>query len=48
MDLDYNMAEADYAEGVLSINIPKSKEEKQKYKKISVKKKGNSPKNLQA
>ena len=48
MDLDYNLAEADYAEGVLSINIPKSKEEKQKYKKISVKKKGNSPKNLQA
>lgn len=48
MDLDYNMAEADYAEGVLSVTIPKSKEEKQKYKKISVKKKVTTPKNLQA
>jgi len=38
-DLDYNMADADYDNGVLSIRIPKSKEEKQKYKKINVKKK---------
>ena len=39
LDLDYNMADADYDNGVLNIRIPKLKEEKQKYKKISVKKK---------
>ncbi len=45
LDLDYNMADATYENGVLSITIPKSKEEKQKYKKINVKKK---TENLQA
>ncbi len=48
VDLDYNMADATYENGVLNICIPKSKEEKQKYKKISVKKKEQSAKNLQA
>ena len=47
-DLDYNMADADYDNGVLNICIPKSKEEKQKYKKISVKKKSAANANLQA
>jgi len=47
-DLDYAMADADYDNGVLCVRIPKSKEEKQKYKKISVKKKGAVAKNLQA
>ena len=47
-DLDYNMADATYEDGILSVKIPKSKEEKQKYKKISVKKKASSSKNLQA
>ncbi|MBR2299184.1 MAG: Hsp20/alpha crystallin family protein [Alphaproteobacteria bacterium] len=47
-DLDYNMADATYENGVLNICIPKLKEEKQKYKKISVKKKEQTTKNLQA
>jgi len=47
-DLDYNMADATYENGVLNICIPKSKEEKQKYKKINVKKKSDNAKNLQA
>jgi len=47
-DLDYNMADADYDNGVLNIRIPKSKEEKQKYKKISVKKKSGAKESLQA
>ncbi len=37
-DLEYDMAEADYENGVLSITIPKSKVEKQKFKKINLKK----------
>ena len=48
VDLDYNMADATYENGVLNIHIPKSKEEKQKYKKINVKKKASSAQNLQA
>jgi len=48
VDLDYNMAEASYENGVLTVRVPKSKEEKQKYKKINVKKKSESAKNLQA
>ncbi|MBO7097093.1 MAG: Hsp20/alpha crystallin family protein [Alphaproteobacteria bacterium] len=44
-DLDYKMADADYDNGVLNIRIPKSKEEKQKYKKISVKKKTTAQQN---
>lgn len=47
-DLDYNMANADYDNGVLSVHIPKLKEEKQKYKKIDVKKKENKNENLQS
>jgi len=47
-DLKYDMAEADYDNGVLNVRIPKSNEEKQKYKKISVKKKAQPEKNLQA
>lgn len=39
-DLDYNMADADYENGVLTINIPKTQTEKQKLKKINLKKKG--------
>lgn len=46
-DLDYNLADADYENGVLTINIPKSQTEKQKYKKINLKKK-NQPKQPQA
>ena len=38
-DLDYNMADAEYDNGVLSVRIPKLKTEKQKYKKIDVRKK---------
>lgn len=38
-DLDYNMADAEYDNGVLSVRIPKLKAEKQKYKKIDVRKK---------
>lgn len=38
-DLDFQAAEASYDDGVLMVNIPKSQNEKQKYKKISVKKK---------
>lgn len=38
-DLDYNAADADYDNGVLTVNIPKSQNEKQKYKKINLKKK---------
>ncbi len=47
-DLDYNMADADYENGVLNIRIPKSKVQKQKYKKISVKKKDAQAPNFQA
>lgn len=47
LGLDYNMADADYDNGVLSITIPKSQTEKQKYKKINVKKKNARNKNLQ-
>ena len=47
-DLDYNMADADYDNGVLCVRIPKLKEEKQKYKKINVKKKETNTQNLQA
>lgn len=39
-DLDYSAADADYENGVLTIDIPKSQQEKQKYKKINLKKKG--------
>lgn len=46
-DLDYNMADADYENGVLTINIPKTQTEKQKYKKINLKKK-NQPNKPQA
>ncbi len=42
-DLDYSAADADYDNGVLTINIPKTQTEKQKYKKINVKKKGRQP-----
>lgn len=45
-DLDYNMADAEYDNGVLSVRIPKLKEEKQKYKKIDVKKKEKSKSEL--
>ena len=45
-DLDYNMADADYENGVLSVHIPKLKEEKQKYKKINVKKKSTNSANV--
>jgi HSP20 family protein len=38
-DLDYNLADAEYDNGVLTVNIPKTQTEKQKYKKISLKKK---------
>lgn len=38
-DLDYDAATAEYENGVLNLCIPKSQNEKQKYKKISVKKK---------
>lgn len=48
LDLDYSLADADYDNGVLNIFIPKSKEEKQKYKKINVKKKGADTKHTQA
>lgn len=48
LNLDYDMADADYDNGVLNVRIPKSKEETQKYKKISVKKKGTSAKTIQA
>lgn len=44
-DLDYEAAAADYDDGVLTVNIPKSGAEKQKYKKISVKKKKPENKN---
>ena len=37
-DLDYNQADAEYNNGVLSVSIPKSPQEKQKFKKINVKK----------
>ena len=39
LDLDYNMAEAEYENGVLSLNIPKLQHQKAKFKKINVKKK---------
>lgn len=42
-DLDFQAADADYDDGVLTVSIPKSQNEKQKYKKISVKKKGFEP-----
>lgn len=38
-DLDYNAAEAEYENGVLTLCIPKSQTEKQKFKKIDIKKK---------
>lgn len=38
-DLDFNMADADYENGILTITIPKSQAEKQKFKKINLKKK---------
>ena len=38
-DLDYDAAKAEYENGVLNLCIPKSQNEKQKYKKISVNKK---------
>lgn len=47
-DLDYNTAEADYENGVLTVNIPKTQTEKQKYKKISVKKKKTAEPKTQA
>ena len=37
-DLDYNKADAQCADGVLTITIPKTQTEKQKVKKINVKK----------
>lgn len=37
-DLNYDQANAEYNDGVLSISIPKTQIEKQKVKKISVKK----------
>ena len=37
-DLDYNKADAEYNDGLLRVAIPKSGLEKQKVKKISVKK----------
>lgn len=37
-DLDYNKADAEYSDGLLRVAIPKSNIEKQKVKKISVKK----------
>lgn len=43
-DLDYHMADADYENGVLTVNIPKTQTEKQKYKKINLKKKGQETK----
>lgn len=39
LDLDYDKANADYENGVLTLDIPKSQTEKHKYKKISVNKK---------
>ena len=39
LDLDYNMASAEYDNGVLTLNIPKSQVQKAKFKKIDVKKK---------
>lgn len=39
LDLDYEKADANYENGVLTLNIPKSQIEKNKYKKISVNKK---------
>ncbi len=41
-DLDYDMADANYDNGVLNVRIPKSTEEKQKYKKITVNKKASA------
>lgn len=41
-DLEYDMAQADYENGVLNITIPKSKATKQKFKKINLKKKKTS------
>lgn len=37
-DLDYEATTADYSNGVLTVSIPKSQTEKQKFKKISVSK----------
>ena len=48
LDLDYNMADAEYDNGVLDIRIPKSKLQKQKFKKISVKKKAAQAQTLHA
>ena len=47
-DLDYNLADAEYDNGVLFVRIPKLKEEKQKYKKIDVKKKEKAKPELSA
>lgn len=38
-DLDYSASEAEYENGVLTLRIPKSQTEKQKFKKINIKKK---------
>lgn len=40
-DLDYDNALANYNNGVLTISIPKTSVEKQKFKKISIQKKSN-------
>lgn len=48
LDLDYNMAKADYDNGVLNVHIPKLKQEKQKYKKIDIKKKEKTAEQLQS
>lgn len=37
-DLDYEATTADYVNGVLTVSIPKSQEEKQKFKKITISK----------
>ena len=37
-DLDYEATKADYINGVLTVSIPKSQEEKQKFKKIAISK----------
>ena len=41
-DLDYTASEAEYENGVLTLYIPKSQTEKQKFKKINIKKKNNA------
>jgi HSP20 family protein len=44
-DLDYNAAQAAYEDGILTVNIPKTQVEKQKYKKIPLKKHGTAEAN---